>query len=106
MDNPEDLACAIAVESRPFLEEHGTEAAGLEEADLGQWSSKSACSMSGTRVNGNNQRLSFKALGVINAIGLLMNLAMAAYVISTWILKHPTCSGCACNDGPWCKFLD
>lgn len=103
MDNPEDFARATTVESQPFLEGHGAQAAELEQGDLEQWPSKSACSTSGTRVL-DYQRSFFTSLGLINAIGLLLNLAMAAFVIAIWVLKHP--SLCSCNDGPWCRLFD
>ncbi|KUI72020.1 hypothetical protein VM1G_07439 [Cytospora mali] len=103
MDNPEDLAHATKVELQPFLEEHGAQAAELEQADLEQWPSESACSTSGAR-GLDYQTSFFKSLGLINAIGLLLNLAMAVFVIAMWVLKHP--SVCSCNDGPWSPARD
>lgn len=103
MDNPEDLACATTAESQPFLKVYGSQTAEIEQADLEHGPSRSACnSTSNTRALG-HQTSFFHSLGPnINAIVLLFNLAMATFVIATWVQEHP--GVCSCNDGPWCRL--
>lgn len=83
------VAQAAPVESRPFLEKHDAYADGDEQAELEIRAPKCPRSF-------------LKSPGLINAIGLVLNLTIAAVVMATLIiLRRP--DACACNDGPWCK---
>lgn len=95
MDYPEDVAGAATRESHPFLEKHD---------DLEQWPSKSAHSTSGKRVlDSENEGSFFRRIGLANAIGFILNVAIAGVMIAIWVLRRP--SICSCSAGPWCMLI-